>query len=248
MAQTIPLPAWLRYEKEIRFVWLRARPRRFGEPSLPEALSRRLRKLFSAACCRTAISLIPPLPLLHRLRAEEDYADKPHHRRLRPTWQYSTFDNSGAASMIAAAAVLSNFVSGRPSALVAFARAVEPLQPDDPQVRYILERLANSRFAIDSVLRDSCAFIATRQDQAEILVDLIGPEYTWNARWRTVDVVGMARGIYEDRAFEHLPLLADALMDAGCNEPFLARLKDGEHNRFRGSWILDMCLGLRPEE
>ena len=35
-------------------------------------------------------------------------------------------------------------------------------------------------------------------------------------RWRTADVLGLARAIYEERAFDRLPLLADALMDAGC--------------------------------
>jgi hypothetical protein len=38
----------------------------------------------------------------------------------------------------------------------------------------------------------------------------------FDPRWRTADTVGLARGIYEDRAFDRLPLLADALMDAGC--------------------------------
>ena len=31
-------------------------------------------------------------------------------------------------------------------------------------------------------------------------------------------MLGLARGIYEDRAFDRLPLLADALMDAGCDD------------------------------
>ena len=39
-----------------------------------------------------------------------------------------------------------------------------------------------------------------------------------STRWRTSDTVGVARGIYEDRAFERMPILADALMDAGCDD------------------------------
>jgi hypothetical protein len=61
--------------------------------------------------------------------------------------------------------------------------------------------------------------------------------------WRTQDVVGLARGIYEDRAFDRLPILADALMDAGCdNEQVLGHcLSDGPH--VRGCFAVDLVLG-----
>ena len=60
--------------------------------------------------------------------------------------------------------------------------------------------------------------------------------------WRTGDVVGLARGIDEDRAFERLPLLADALMDAGCDtEIILTHCRsDGPH--VRGCWVVDLIL------
>jgi hypothetical protein len=62
-------------------------------------------------------------------------------------------------------------------------------------------------------------------------------------RWRTADVTALARGIYEDRAFDRLPLLADALMDAGCgDEQVLAHCRsDGPH--VRGCWVVDLVLG-----
>ena len=65
----------------------------------------------------------------------------------------------------------------------------------------------------------------------------------FDPRWRTADVLGLARGIYEDRAFDRLPLLADALMDAGCaEEQILAHCRsDGPH--VRGCWVVDLVLG-----
>jgi hypothetical protein len=33
--------------------------------------------------------------------------------------------------------------------------------------------------------------------------------------WRTSDAVALAEGIYRDRAFDRMPVLVDALMDAG---------------------------------
>jgi hypothetical protein len=65
----------------------------------------------------------------------------------------------------------------------------------------------------------------------------------FEARWRSSDVVGLARGIYDDRAFDRLPILADALIDAGCDdEQILAHCRsDGPH--VRGCWVIDLVLG-----
>jgi hypothetical protein len=62
-------------------------------------------------------------------------------------------------------------------------------------------------------------------------------------RWRTSDAVGLARAIYDDRAFDRLPILADALIDAGCDdEQVLAHCRsDGPH--VRGCWVVDLVLG-----
>lgn len=60
-------------------------------------------------------------------------------------------------------------------------------------------------------------------------------------RWRTSDVMGLARGISEDKAFERLPILGDALMDAGCEDEAILRhcrtLPQGE------SWLVGLLLG-----
>src|SRR4051812_14159850 len=56
--------------------------------------------------------------------------------------------------------------------------------------------------------------------QADLLRELLGNPFrpvAFDPRWRTADAVGLSAGIYEDRAFDRLPLLADALMDAGCD-------------------------------
>jgi hypothetical protein len=62
--------------------------------------------------------------------------------------------------------------------------------------------------------------------------------------WRTTTVVALARGIYADRAFDRLPVLADALEDAGCtNADLLGHCRDPALTHVRGCWAVDLILG-----
>jgi hypothetical protein len=61
--------------------------------------------------------------------------------------------------------------------------------------------------------------------------------------WLTSTVVALADGIYQERAFDRMPILADALQDAGCDkEDILNHCRQpGEH--VRGCWVVDLLLG-----
>src|SRR5262249_48120529 len=62
-------------------------------------------------------------------------------------------------------------------------------------------------------------------------------------RYRDNVVVRMASTIYDERRFSDLPMLADALEDAGCdNADLLAHLR-GLEPHVRGCWALDALLG-----
>ncbi len=91
------------------------------------------------------------------------------------------------------------------------------------------------------------AAIATLSvNPAAWLRDLFGNPFrpvAFDPRWRTADTVGLARGIYEDRAFDRLPLLADALMDAGCADVQVIGHCRSEGPHVRGCWVVDLVLG-----
>ena len=61
--------------------------------------------------------------------------------------------------------------------------------------------------------------------------------------WNDGAIQKMAHVIYADRTFDRLPLLADALEDAGCTDSaILGHCRDGgEH--VRGCWVVDLLLG-----
>lgn len=63
-------------------------------------------------------------------------------------------------------------------------------------------------------------------------------------QWWTSTVLQLAAGIYDERAFDRMPILADALQDAGCeDEDVLTHLRDAKQVHARGCWALDLVLG-----
>ncbi|MDY3552724.1 hypothetical protein R5W24_001812 [Gemmata sp. JC717] len=62
-------------------------------------------------------------------------------------------------------------------------------------------------------------------------------------KWLTSTVIALAQGIYDDRAFHRLPILADALQDAGCdNTDVLDHCRSADPH-VRGCWVIDLLLG-----
>ena len=61
--------------------------------------------------------------------------------------------------------------------------------------------------------------------------------------WRTDTAVAIARGMYEARDFGAMPILADALQDAGCdNDDVLTHCRDAAQVHVRGCWVVDLVL------
>jgi hypothetical protein len=67
--------------------------------------------------------------------------------------------------------------------------------------------------------------------------------FALDPRWLTSDVLDLARAIYEGRAFERMPILADALMDAGCDSDDILNHCRGDGPHVRGCWVVDLLLG-----
>jgi hypothetical protein len=70
-------------------------------------------------------------------------------------------------------------------------------------------------------------------------------EVPFDPAWRTDTARALARGIYDRRDFGALPILADALQDAGCDrDDVLNHCRDPRQAHVRGCWVLDAVLGL----
>jgi hypothetical protein len=88
--------------------------------------------------------------------------------------------------------------------------------------------------------------------QALLLRDVFGnpfrPPPPLDARWLAWNggaVRRLAAAVYEGRAFDRLPILADALEEAGCTDADLLGHLRGPGPHARGCWPVDLILGKR---
>jgi hypothetical protein len=192
----------------------------------------RKRRLFAVGCCR----LIWPLMGKNTRRAvevAERFADRQATAKelaaCEAALKGSHFAVRAARYTCAPTGRLTRFavIASRKAAL-AVARAAEP--------------------RLDQSLEPGCR--AERARQAQVLQDLFGPlpfrpipiDRAWLA-WNDGTVSKLARAVYDERAFDRLPILADALEDAGCADENIWGHCRGEGPHVRGCWVVDLLLG-----
>jgi len=104
-------------------------------------------------------------------------------------------------------------------------------------------RSAQAGVADDALLGSEAAELLA---QATLLREVFGDRCRHPSvapSWLTPAVVKLAQTIYEERAFDRMPELADELEEAGCaDEEFLGHCRrPGPH--VRGCWVVDLLLG-----
>jgi hypothetical protein len=201
----------------------------------PRASSRKLR-LFACACCRRIWDLLTDPVHRHAVETSERYADRLATRaELKEAranaWKCGSRVHVGPAraaaprGMLREASLAADEIRG-----VLYARACAGLVPED------------------QVQAGHTADTSERAAQSALLRDVIGNPFrvaevdpAW-LRWQQGTVVRIAQTIYEQRRFADLPILADALEEAGCTDAaILAHCRQGgEH--VPGCWVVDLLL------
>jgi hypothetical protein len=97
---------------------------------------------------------------------------------------------------------------------------------------------------------DHPAFTAGRAAEHEAQVGLVRCIFdnpfrpiTIDPTYLTSDVVNLARTIYEERAFDRMPELADTLEEAGCHDAEILGHCHQPGPHVRGCWVVDAILG-----
>jgi hypothetical protein len=190
--------------------------------------SSRKNKLFEVACCRQIWHIITDTRCRRAIEVAEQFAD-------------------GMASENELAAARSALRVRRSRVTTAGQLAESVAGGNTSFSEWGVRKLALRHAGLDP--KDEAADAAAMSQQADLYRDIIGNPFrplnidpTWLS-WRDGTVVKLARAIYDERAFDRLPILADALEDAGCtNNDILDHCRNpGPH--VRGCLVVDLLLG-----
>jgi hypothetical protein len=214
-----------------------------------KASERKLR-LFAVACCRHIWHLLADERSQEAVEVAERYADgqasqaeleAAHNRALyaRRSARKEAWSGGRPASVQAArSAVRAVTRTAVAETAEEAARAVMEWATRMERVPGVFQGIAGPRAAIQR------AWKAELRYQCDLLRDLLGiPFRLVSTIPRDTNVVKLAQAIYNDRAFDGLPILGDALEEAGCTDQAILDhcRQQGEH--IRGCWVLDLVLG-----
>lgn len=222
---------WLAEQK--RSQWMVSTLLRPGKVQRTKAGKRKLR-LFACGCCRMVWHLLDKTLLRPAVQAAEQFADgaadEDELRRRSKTVEplspapflpkFPGLKRWTAARMVADACESKAGDAALGQTIMPMALAGHSIGPFDGEALlcHLLRDIFGNPFRPASVKRE---WIAANDRTAE----------------------GVAMSIYEDRAFDRLPILADALEDAGCNDEAILGHCRGPGPHVRGCWVVDLILG-----
>jgi hypothetical protein len=223
---------------------------------LKDRARKRKLQLFACACCRRAWHLLPDGRTRQALETAERFteglATKDELEAAEVDAENAADDYYGAAVAVwtTVTAIGASPVSVCHFVTLAAYEAAEALR--DASAKSPKPTIATTWDAVrkPAEYAKRTAWDSERKQQADLLRDLFGNPFRpmptidsdWPA-WNGGTVRRIAQGIYDELAFNRLPILADALEEAGCdNADILAHCRDGgEH--VRGCWVVDLLLG-----
>jgi len=213
-----------------------------------KASERKLR-LYGAACCRAVWDILTDGRARAAVEALEVYVDQPSFSDA--DWRFVNGE-ARAAFSAAKTPACQNANSPRTAACAA-AYAVVRLCAEDAAAAAIgacyqtVNAVARSRPTEPGFFRS--AWEPTYRSRAELLRDQIGNPFcpvainpNW-LTWNDCTVRRIAQVIYDQRAFDRMPILADALEDAGCDNADILDHCRSEGPHVRGCWLVDLLLG-----
>jgi hypothetical protein len=199
-----------------------------------KGLSRKLR-LFSAACCRHLERWIDDVRLLEAIKRVELFADghlsqstlDKWERQVRD-WQTERAEREGQRET--------------PQLTVYFPVSLACMSDRGAGYSQVWKHLFYSASVYGEEFTQSNPSVAH-----QLLLDIFGNPFrpvAFDPHWRSESAVALARTAYDTRNFTLLPILADALEEAGCDHPdVLTHCSEPNGVHVRGCWVVDGVLG-----
>lgn len=203
--------------------------------SRPELATERKLRLFAVACCRRLWPLMPEEHLRAAVAVIERWAD-------------------GRAGEVEAARAR-NTVVRAPGPVGKAVYSAASRKPGislrsvcDAAVEAVATAAVRKARASGGSQRDAwdTALHAAERAQAELIRECFGNPFRiaridpqW-LTWHGAVVAGMTEAVYEQHAFDRLPILADALEEAGCDEAAILDHCRKPAAHVRGCWVIDL--------
>ncbi len=215
--------------------WLRR-----GDPSLmldclKDKVGARKLRLFSVGCCNRLSHLITEDSTRNALSCAERFADRNATSRERRE-QYARINGCADefTPELAVQSALSRHAFNCAQDTSSWAALATGFAADSAAVN-----VYHFQFGLET---RNAEFV----QQSNLLRDIFGNPFrpvAADPAWLTPTVQSIAAAIYEDRAFDRLPILADALEEAGCTDADMLLHCRQPADHVRGCWVVDLVLG-----
>src|SRR5262245_38096778 len=186
-------------------------------------------RLLACACCRRVWDYLPGKMSQHAVEVAERFADGQVSER--------ELDEAGDAVEAPDDPNWSN--------PAAFATWRKPLKGAEEAAAWAVGFAARS---VKTKLDWEALFSRERARQAELLREIAGNPFqavgmpSGLLAWENGTIARMAQSIYETNRFGDLPILADALEDAGCSDAEILSHCRVATEHVRGCWMIDAIL------
>ncbi len=199
-------------------------------------------RLFACACCRNVWSLVVEERWRKAVEIAEEFADQAcSSERLKEEWDAEGVTAVGHAIDGATAA---DARWGADWAARNAVQAVTEFRLRDLKRPDSREKIRAWRMR--RLEREESSEQSERKIQTARLRDIFGNPFrpaTFDPSCRARNVIGLANSMYDERAFDKMPELADALERAGCRDEAILNHCREPSEHVRGCWVVDLVLG-----
>ncbi|QEL14273.1 hypothetical protein [Limnoglobus roseus] len=216
---------------------------------------RRKRRLFAVACCRRVWNLIADRGSRAAVEAAERFADgecDADELSARAAEAYAVADGLTEVARGVDGSECENPAMAAAVAAAESARGESSVTPQTVFDDAVWSVTWHARDALGSAeyqrtADDASAEAVVRREgaaQIELFCCVFNPfAPAFDPSWVSDTARSLAEAAYENRSFDRLPILADALEDAGCEEGELLGHLRGGGLHARGCWVVDLMLG-----
>jgi hypothetical protein len=210
-------------------------PKSMLEFLLDKASDRKLR-LFACACCRRIWQLLSDERSRGAVEAAERFVDG---KAQKNEWRRAAFQANAVSEKLHAKAISEETHASKASYYAAAAALLLT-------VKNISPRGSADWAAAATYFHLGSTMAIQEAAQARLLRCIAGNPFrpvTFYPDWGTDTAVVLARQMYDAREFSAMPILGDALQDAGCDNEDVLNHCRGPGSHVRGCWVVDLVLG-----